>query len=202
LTAVSGESAKFLAGGEFPFPVGRDNDGNIQIEFKPFGVGLGFTPVVLSEGRISMRISTEVSELTSDNAFVIAGVGTIPGLRVRRAETTVELPSGGSMVMAGLLQQSTTQNIDGLPGLRNLPILGSLFQSRDFKSGETELVVIITPYIVDATSRQNLASPTDGFVLPSDAETVLLSRLNAVYGEKGKPKAPGTLKGPIGFIVR
>jgi pilus assembly protein CpaC len=201
LTAVSGESAKFLAGGEFPFPVSRDRDGNVQLEFKPFGVGLGFTPVVLSEGRISLRISTEVSELTSENAFV-SDVGTVPGLRVRRAETTVELPSGGSMVMAGLLQQSTAQNIDGLPGLKNLPILGSLFQSRDFKSGETELVVIVTPYLVEATSRQNLALPTDGFAPPTDAETVLLSRLNAVYGEKGKPQAPGTLKGPIGFIVR
>ena len=201
LTAVSGESAKFLAGGEFPVPVSRDRDGNVTLEFKPFGVGLGFTPVVLSEGRISLRISTEVSEITSENAFV-SPLGTIPGLRVRRAETTVELPSGGSMVMAGLLQQSMSQNIDGLPGLKNLPILGALFQSRDFKLGETELVVIVTPYVVEATSPQNLASPTDGFVTPSDAETILLSRLNAVYGEKGKPQSPGTLKGPIGFIVR
>ncbi|NOT39701.1 MAG: type II and III secretion system protein family protein [Alphaproteobacteria bacterium] len=215
LTAVSGEAAKFLAGGEFPVPVARDRDGNVQIEFKPFGVGLGFTPVVLSEGRISLKISTEVSEITGENAFVsqgglsvdsngnlisIAGV-TIPGIRVRRAETTVELPSGGSMIMAGLLQQQIKQNIDGIPGLKNLPILGSLFQSRDFQSGETELVVIVTPYLVEATSPQNLASPTDGFVPASDAETVLLSRLNAVYGEKGK-KPQGALKGPIGFTVR
>src|SRR6185436_8317351 len=141
LTAISGESAKFLAGGEFPVPVSRDRDGNVQIEFKPFGVGLGFTPVVLSEGRISLRISTEVSEITGENAFVsqggtftdtngntitVPGV-TIPGLRVRRAETTVELPSGGSMVMAGLLQQSMRQNIDGVPGLKNLPVIGALF---------------------------------------------------------------------------
>jgi pilus assembly protein CpaC len=215
LTSVSGESAKFLAGGEFPVPVARDRDGNVQIEFKPFGVGLGFTPIVMSEGRISLRISTEVSEITSENAFVAqGGLGvdsdgdliqvpgiTIPGVRVRRAETTVELPSGGSMVMAGLLQQTQKQNIDGIPGLKNLPILGSLFQSRDFQSGETELVVIVTPYLVEATSPKNLASPTDGFVTPSDAETVLLSRLNAVYGAKGKP-AQGSLKGPIGFIVR
>ena len=216
LTAVSGEAAKFLAGGEFPVPVARDRDGNVQIEFKPFGVGLGFTPVVLSEGRISLRISTEVSEITGENAFVsqgglsvdsdgnliaVPGV-TIPGLRVRRAETTVELPSGGSMVMAGLLQQSMKQNIDGIPGLKNLPILGALFQSRDFQSGETELVVIVTPYLVEATSPQNLALPTDGFAPPTDAETVLLSRLNAVYGAKGKAQPQGQLKGPIGFIVR
>ncbi|MEQ1755247.1 MAG: type II and III secretion system protein family protein [Micropepsaceae bacterium] len=214
LTAVSGEAAKFLAGGEFPVPVSRDRDGNVQVEFKPFGVGLGFTPIVLSEGRISLRISTEVSEITSENSFVsqggistdgngntlqINGI-TIPGLRVRRAETTVELPSGGSMVMAGLLQQSMKQNIDGIPGLKNIPILGSLFQSRDFQSGETELVIIVTPYLVKATSPQDLASPTDGFVPGSDAETVLLSRLNAVYG-KGKP-VQGTLKGPVGFTIQ
>jgi pilus assembly protein CpaC len=214
LTAVSGEAAKFLAGGEFPVPVSRDRDGNVQVEFKPFGVGLGFTPVVLSEGRISLRISTEVSEITSENSFVAQGgvtTGsdgtvtqvngiTIPGLRVRRAETTVELPSGGSMVMAGLMQQSLKQNIDGIPGLKNIPILGSLFQSRDFQSGETELVVIVTPYLVKAVSPQDLASPTDGFVPPSDAETVLLSRLNAVYG-KGK-QVQGSLKGPVGFTIQ
>lgn len=215
LTAVSGESAKFLAGGEFPVPVARDEDGNVKIEFKPFGVGLGFTPVVLSEGRISLRISTEVSEITGENSFVAqGGLGldangkliqvpgiTIPGLRVRRAETTVELPSGGSMVMAGLLQQSMRQNLDGIPGLKNLPVLGSLFESRDFQSGETELVVIVTPYLVEPTSPKNLASPTDGMVAASDAEAVLLSRLNAVYGKKDAP-AQGSLKGPVGFIVR
>jgi pilus assembly protein CpaC len=216
LTAISGESAKFLAGGEFPVPVSRDRDGNVQIEFKPFGVGLGFTPVVLSEGRISLKISTEVSEITGENAFVsqggtvidsnnnvitVPGI-TIPGLRVRRAETTVELPSGGSMVMAGLLQQSMKQNIDGIPGLKNVPILGALFQSRDFQSGETELVVIVTPYLVEATSPDDLASPTDGFSPPSDAETILLSRLNATYGPKGHGQPKGALKGPIGFIVQ
>jgi len=180
-------------------------------------VGLGFTPVVLSEGRISLKISTEVSEITSENSFVsqggsftdpsthtvttVAGI-TIPGLRVRRAETTVELPSGGSMVMAGLMQQSMKQNIDGIPGLKNLPVLGALFQSRDFQMGETELVVIVTPYLVEATSPDNLASPTDGFAPPSDAETVLLSHLNATYGPRGQGQAKGQLKGPIGFIVQ
>jgi pilus assembly protein CpaC len=119
---------------------------------------------------------------------------------VRRAETTVELPSGGSMVMAGLLQQSMKQNIDGIPGLKNMPILGSLFQSRDFQSGETELVVIVTPYLVKPVAARDLASPVDGFVPPSDAESILLSRLNAVYG-KGKP-VQGSLKGPVGFTVQ
>jgi pilus assembly protein CpaC len=215
LTAVSGESAKFLAGGEFPVPTSRDRDGNVQIEFKPFGVGLGFTPVVLSEGRISLRISTEVSEITGENAFVsqggsftdsngntttVAGI-TIPGLRVRRAETTVELPSGGSMVMAGLLQQTMRENIDGIPGLKNLPVIGALFQSRDFQNGETELVVIVTPYLVEPTPAEALQAPTDGFAPASDAETVLMSHINATYGPKDS-KPPGSLKGPVGFIVQ
>jgi pilus assembly protein CpaC len=214
LTAVSGEAAKFLAGGEFPVPVSRDKDGNVQIEFKPFGVGLGFTPVVLSEGRISLRISTEVSEITGENAFVsqggivvvdgvtytVPGI-TIPGLRVRRAETTVELPSGGSIVMAGLLQQQTRQNIDGVPGIKNVPVLGSLFQSRDYQNGETELVVIVTPYLVDPARPQDLATPLDNFVPASDMETVLLSRMNAVYGAPGGAPVKGDVKGPVGFIV-
>ncbi len=199
LTAISGESAKFLAGGEYPVPVGRDQDGNVTLEFKPYGVGLGFTPVVLSDGRISLRISTEVSELTSENALILGDVA-IPGLRVRRAETTVELPSGGSMVMAGMLKQDMKQNIDGLPGLKNIPVLGSLFQSRDFQSGETELVVIVTPYLVKSTARTALATPADGFVPPTDAESVLLSRLNAVYGKR--EKADGKLKGPAGFTIQ
>jgi pilus assembly protein CpaC len=216
LTAVSGESAKFLAGGEFPVPVARDKDGNVQIEFKPFGVGLGFTPVVLSEGRISLRISTEVSEITGENAFVsqggvvfdsngnllsVPGI-TIPGLRVRRAETTVELPSGGSLVMAGLLQQQLKQNIDGIPGLKNVPVLGSLFQSRDYQNGETELVVIVTPYLVDAVAPEMLASPTDNFAPATDAETILLSRMNAVYGGRDGRDVKGAVKGPVGFIVQ
>lgn len=199
LTAISGEAATFLAGGEYPVPVGRDQDGNITLEFKPYGVGLGFTPIVLSDGRISLRISTEVSELTAENALILSDV-TIPGLRVRRAETTVELPSGGSMVMAGMLKQDMKQNIDGLPGLKNIPILGSLFQSRDFQSGETELVVIVTPYLVKPAARTALATPVDGFVPPTDAETVFLSRLNATYG-KGD-KVEGKLKGPAGFTVQ
>ena len=203
LTAVSGESAKFLAGGEFPVPVARDSEGNVQIEFKPFGVGLGFTPVVLSEGRISLRISTEVSEITSENAFVASGTNgiTIPGLRVRRAETTVELPSGGSIVMAGLLQQQMKQNIDGVPGLKNIPVLGSLFQSRDYQNGETELVVIVTPYLVDPVNPQKLVTPVDNWAPATDEETVLLSRMNAVYGSKGGHGVKGDVKGPVGFIV-
>ena len=161
LTAVSGEAAKFLVGGEFPVPSGQDENGRVSVEFKPFGVGLGFTPVVLSDGRISLKLSTEVSELSNEGSFTLSnGNGapalTIPALSVRRAETTVELPSGGSLMIAGLLQQQTKQNIDALPGMTSLPILGALFRSRDYLNGETELVVIITPYIVDPTHPQDL----------------------------------------------
>ncbi|WP_293212904.1 type II and III secretion system protein family protein [Parvibaculum sp.] len=205
LTAISGESAKFLAGGEFPVPTSRDRDGNVQLEFKPFGVGLNFTPVVLSEGRISLKISTEVSELSSDGAFVLQGSSstgvTVPGLKVRRAETTLELPSGGSLVMAGLLSDTTRQNIDGVPGAKDMPVLGQLFRSRDYQKNETELVVIVTPYLVDPTSRKNLVLPTDGFAPASDMDTILMGRLNATYGARGATPGDKPLQGPVGFVV-
>jgi len=205
LTAISGESAKFLAGGEFPVPTSRDRDGNVQLEFKPFGVGLNFTPVVLSEGRISLKISTEVSELSSDGAFVLQGAGgggvTVPGLKVRRAETTLELPSGGSLVMAGLLSDSMRQNIDGVPGVKDVPVLGQLFRSRDYQQNETELVVIVTPYLVDPTTRDKLALPTDGFAPASDMDTILMGRLNATYGARGAATGDKSLQGPVGFVV-
>ena len=134
LTAISGETANFLAGGEFPIPISED-DGKISVEFKPFGVALAFTPLVLSEGRISMKISTEVSELSNENS-VSFGLLNIPGLKVRRAESTIELPSGGSLVMAGLISDETKQSIQGQPGLKNLPVLGALFRSRDFIKSE------------------------------------------------------------------
>lgn len=204
LTAISGESAKFLAGGEFPVPTGRDRDGNVTLEFKPFGVGLGFTPVVMSEGRISLKISTEVSELTSEGSFLL-GNGesgtTVPALKVRRAETTLELPSGGSLVMAGLLSDSMRQNIDGVPGAKDVPVLGPLFRSRDYQKNETELVVIVTPYLVDPTNRKNLALPTDGFAPASDMDTILMGKLNATYGASGAAPKDRSLKGPVGFVV-
>jgi pilus assembly protein CpaC len=203
LTAISGESAKFLAGGEFPVVIGRTTDSGgvptLQIEFKPFGVGLGFTPVVLSEGRINLRVSTEVSELSQDNS-VSLGAGSIPGLKVRRAETTIELPSGGSMVLAGLIQEKTRQDINGVPGLKDVPILGALFRSRDFQSNQTELVVIVTPYIVDAVNEKHLATPLDGLNIAHDGQTILFGRLHKVYGVAGQaPK--GGYQGSVGFIV-
>lgn len=208
LTAISGESASFLAGGEFPIPVGQDSDGDIIIEFKPFGVGLSFTPVVLDEGRISLKVSTEVSELTNEGALTLATGGnsafslTIPGLKVRRAESTVELPSGGSLILAGLIHEATKQNINGFPGLKNLPVLGALFRSRDFENTETELVVIATPYIVDPVNRGQLARPDEGFAQASDHEVTLMGRLNAVYGLRTGERPRGAYHGDIGFIVK
>lgn len=206
LTAVSGEAAKFLAGGEFPVPVGQDDTGRITVEFKPFGVGLGFTPVVLSGGLISLKISTEVSELSNDGAFTVSNGEdvaplVIPGLNVRRAETMVELPSGGAMMIAGLLREQTKQAIDSLPGMTNLPVLGTLFRSRDFLKGETELVVIVTPYLVKPTSPDRLQTPADGLRLASDPETILLGRLNRAY--KARPQPPGApaYQGPYGYVI-
>jgi pilus assembly protein CpaC len=203
LTAISGESAKFLAGGEFPIIVGSafDDAGRrlVSVEFKPFGVGLGFTPVVLSEGRINLKISTEVSELSSEFTVSLGG-STIPGLKVRRADTMVELPSGGSMIMAGLIQESTRQQINGLPGAKNLPVLGALFRSRDFQANQTELVVIVTPYITNPVNENQLRTPIDRLNVATDTQTILFGRLNKVYGTTGSaPK--GTYHGNVGFIV-
>ena len=206
LTVVSGEAGKFLVGGEFPVPTGQDATGKVSIEFKPYGVGLGYTPIVLSGGRISLKLSTEVSELSSLGAFTLASSTggaslVVPGLTVRRAETTVELPSGGSLMIAGLLQQQTKQNIDALPGMTSLPILGSLFRSRDYLNGETELVVIITPYIVDPTRPQDLQTPADGLRTAGDMSTVLLGRLNKVVKAPTGANAGRAYQGPVGYVI-
>ena len=207
LTAVSGESAKFLAGGEFPVPVSQDNEGRITVEFKPFGVGLGFTPVVMSSGRISLKVSTEVSELTNTGAFTSSTTLTIPALDVRRAETTVEMQSGSSMMIAGLLQANYKQTVAALPGLTTLPILGALFRSRDFENDETELVVIVTPYIVKPGDPDQFQTPADNLQIAGDAETVFMGRLNKVI--KPKDGAPGSApaapsqpyQAPVGYVI-
>jgi pilus assembly protein CpaC len=202
LTAVSGETANFLAGGEFPVPVGSTEDG-ITIEFKPFGVGLGFTPIVLSEGRINLKVSTEVSETTTDG-FSLAGPTTstsitIPGLRVRRASTTVELPSGGSLVMAGLIQENQKHELNGIPGIKDVPVLGTLFRSRDYQNEETELVVIITPYIVNPVHRDELVTPDQNLNMATDEQTIFMGWLNKVYGVNGGGGPDGTYHGNYGF---
>ncbi len=205
LTSVNGESASFLAGGEFPIVVGRDDRGTILTEYKPYGVNLSFRPVVLSEGRISLQISVEVSELTNSGAVTI-GAGTpnaisLAGLNVRRVTNTVEMPSGGSMMIAGLLQETMRQNIDSLPGLMTVPVLGSLFRSRDYQSGETELVVLVEPYIVTPTSPGRMQTPADGLRIATDAQTIFFGQLNQAYGSPAPtPQGPGW-QGPVGYVI-
>lgn len=198
LTAVSGEAAKFLAGGEYPVPV-VDEKGSMSVIYKEFGIGLAFTPIVMSEGRISLKIETEVSELSSDGAVTLSNIS-IPGLKKRQAKSTIELPSGGSLAIAGLISEDTRQNIDGMPGLKNIPVLGTLFRSRDFIKSETELVVIVTPYAVRPTSRANLARPIDGLGDPTDMKANFLGHINRIYGRSTLPPSGG-LKGDYGFIV-
>jgi len=194
LTAVSGEPAEFLAGGEVPYVTGIDTQsGTSSVAFKKFGVQLSFTPVVLSEGRISLKIDTSVSEIAS----YVSGN---PLFKTREAKTVVELPSGGSLALAGLISNDTRQNIDGLPGAKDIPILGTLFRSRDFQNEETELVVIVTPYLVQPTSRQQLATPADGLAPATDRKADFLGQLNRIYG-KGESLPSGGLKGDYGFIV-
>lgn len=270
LTAVSGETASFLAGGEFPIPIGQ-NAGVISIEFKEFGVGLGFTPLVLDKGRINIKVSTEVSEISSLNNFSLSGssvtlpgapgtpapadqfvqiddngdgvpdrivnltslaAGEVPGfpiigqpvarpqgtpagapttitqtglnvpsLTVRRAKTTVELPSGGSLVMAGLLQENMRQTVSGIPYLKDIAVLGQLFRSRDYQNAETELVIVVTPYLVDPTHDSKLTDPSKGFVAASDMQAILLGQVAAAYGSAGAGVQEKTLQGPMGFIL-
>jgi pilus assembly protein CpaC len=205
LTAISGESATFLAGGEFPIPAGVTCDpltGQCRpsIEFKKFGVSLNFTPVVLSEGRISLKVVTEVSELSGEGALPLLGL-TIPSIRTRRADTTVEIPSGGSLALAGMIQEQTKQAINGTPGLMQLPILGTLFRSRDYVNRQTELAIIITPYVVRAVAQKELSRPDDGFADASDPAGMFLARLNRIYRVSGKPEPARSYHGNYGFIL-
>jgi pilus assembly protein CpaC len=209
LTAISGESATFIAGGEFPIPAGFSCDPvthvcTTQIAYKKFGISLNFTPVVLTEGRISLRVMTEVSELSNDNAITLNQGGnslTVPSIRTRRAETTLEIPSGGSMAMAGLIQEQTKQAINGMPGLDQLPVLGALFRSQDFVNNQTELMVLVTPYIVRAVAQKELSRPDDGFAPASDSQSTLLAQINRIYGISGRVEPVGNYQGNFGFII-
>ncbi|MEM6414587.1 MAG: type II and III secretion system protein family protein [Pseudomonadota bacterium] len=264
LTAVSGESANFLAGGEFPIPVAQI-DNVVTLEFKQFGIGLGFTPLVLDKGNINLKVSTEVSEITTEDNFALSGssvtipgsppppddirltdtdgdgiedtvinltsiaAGEVPGagllgapaprpqgtaptvststglnipaFTVRRAKTTVELPSGGSLVMAGLLQENMRETVTGIPALKDVPLLGQLFRSRDYQNSETELVIIATPFIVKPTDANALTDPSKGFVSTTDAEAILLGKMTSTYGLAGQGVEEKALEGPIGFIL-
>jgi pilus assembly protein CpaC len=209
LTAISGESATFIAGGEFPVPAGYSCDPTThvcttQISFKKFGISLNFTPVVLTEGRISLRVMTEVSELSNDNAITLNQAGnslTVPSIKTRRAETTLEIPSGGSMAMAGLIQEQTKQAINGLPGLDQLPVLGALFRSQDYVNNQTELMVLVTPYVVRAVAQKELSRPDDGFAPASDSQSTLLARINRIYGISGRVEPVASYQGNFGFIT-
>jgi len=209
LTAISGESATFISGGEFPISTGvtcqTTAAGSVgqcapSVAFKKFGISLNFTPVVLTEGRISLRVMTEVSEVSNDNSINITGI-TVPSIKTRRAETTLEIPSGGSMAMAGLIQDQTKQAINGLPGLSQLPVLGSLFRSRDYINNQTELMVLVTPYIVRAVKQKDLSRPDDGFASASDPQTDLLGSINRIYGIPGRVEPARNYRGTYGFIT-
>jgi len=176
-----------------------------SIDFKNFGVSMNFTPVVLSEGRISLKVMTEVSDLSSDNALPISVPGaanvTIPSIRVRRADTTVEIPSGGVLAMAGMIQEQTKQAINGIPGLQQLPVLGTLFRSRDYVNNQTELMILVTPYIVHAVAPKDVSRPDDGYADVSDPAQILLGRLNKIYGVNGRADPNRTYNGRFGFIM-
>ncbi len=198
LTALSGETASFLAGGEFPVPISQDL-GSITIQYKQYGVSLAFTPVVLDDGRISMRVRPEVSELSSQGTIRLNGFD-IPALTTRRAETTVELGSGQSFMIGGLLSNSNVNAIDRAPGLGNVPVLGAMFRSTRFRRSETELVIIVTPYLVKPVSANQIALPTDGYKAATDLERVLLGKSGSGKsgGERPKPTMgqPATVVAP------
>jgi pilus assembly protein CpaC len=209
LTAISGESAKFMAGGEIPVPQGENCTpqtfgGTLcttTFTYKPVGVSLNFTPVVLSEGRISMRVATEVTEIDGDRQIKYQDVNA-PAFKTRRMDTVVELPSGGVLASAGLIQTQTRQAVNGFPGLMNLPILGTLFRSRDYIREETELVILVTPYIAKPSAPGEIARPDDGFADSSDPQAWLLARMNRLYGGKGGGTGtPVGYKGRAGFVI-
>lgn len=203
LTALSGETAAFLAGGEFPIPLYNTNN-TVTVEFKTFGVSLAFTPTVLDAGRVNLRVRPEVSQLSQAGSVVLNSI-TIPALTTRRAETTVELGSGQSFVIAGLLQNNTNHDISKVPFLGDVPILGALFKSDRFRRNETELVIIVTPYVVRPVSATRMALPTDGYVAPNDVERILggLSYRPQLpeRGEAPRGKDGRGLVGPSGFVL-
>jgi pilus assembly protein CpaC len=185
LTALSGETADFLAGGEFPVPISQGL-GTTAIEYRKFGVSLAYTPTVLANGRISIRVRPEVSELSSQGAVTLNGFQ-IPALTIRRAETTIELGSGQSFMIAGLMSNSAQNSIEKAPGVGDLPILGNLFRSTDFRKGETELVIVVTPYLVKPVNANDIKLPTDGFNAPNVLESTLLYQQNKEGPYTGRP---------------
>lgn len=201
LSALSGEQAQFLVGGEYPVPVSQSSGSGgttIGVEFKTYGIALNFQPVVLSEDRINLTVKTEVSELTSDGAVTIGSL-TIPALRVRRASTTLEVPSGGAMVLAGLIKDDVRQAITGIPGLLNVPVLGALFRSRDFQQSQSELVIFIEPLVVRPTHVSKLQRPDQNLRPAGDAAAMFMGRVNRIY-RSGDGAPNGAYSGRFGYI--
>lgn len=193
LTALSGETASFLAGGEIPIPIAQSL-GQIAIEYKQYGVSLAFTPIVLADGRISMRVRPEVSQLTSAGSVTLNGF-TVPALSTRRAETTVELGSGQSFMIGGLLQNSHFNTTEKAPGVGDLPVIGALFRSNSFRRSETELVIIVTPYLVKPVNAGDIALPTDGYKAAGDLQRVLLGQ--SFDGKSGAERPKPTMGNPV-----
>ncbi len=202
LTAVSGETASFLVGGQFPVisPSQGSTGTSISVVYKDFGVRLTFTPVVLGGGLINLRIATEVSQLSTQGQVTANGF-TIPALSVRKAETTIELPSGGSIAIAGLLQNDIQNTIRGLPFLKDIPVLGSLFSSTEFQRSESDLVIAVTPLIVKPVDPRQMAYPTDGFGPASDFNMYFMGKLHAQYAKPGSEAISARPRGPHGFIL-
>ena len=197
LTAISGKEASFLAGGEFPVPTDVSADGKVSYTFKEFGVKLKFTPTVKSNGIISLALDTSVSELTTEGS-ISAGTITIPATKNRQAITTVEMPAGQTLAIAGMLQDSVRQQVNALPGLGNIPILGALFRSRDFLHSQTELVILVTPYL--ASPGPEPVKPTDNFHVAGDAEAIFLGHMEQMYGV-GSDGMRGSYSGSVGFVL-
>jgi pilus assembly protein CpaC len=204
VTAVSGESAKFLAGGTVPIVVGQSCSGGAcspNLTQQPYGVTLNFTPVVLSEGRIQLRIATEVTDVDPSVQVTFAGIA-VPGFRTRSNTTTVELPSGGSVASAGLVSTQTEQAINGFPALMNLPVLGALFRSRDYQRNETELLITVTPYIVHPVDPNQVVRPDQNFQDASDPQGWFLGRVNRIYSTSQSLQPMPGYSGKIGFITQ
>ena len=219
LTAVSGEKATFRVGGEFNIVTSQEIDPDTnalkyEVEKIDYGIGLEFLPTVLSAGRISLKIRTQVSEPTMQGSQTFfSGLGrgqryrnassmNAISIRKRLADTTVELPSGGSMMIAGLVQDDVRQAFNGVPGLSKVPVLGALFRSRDFVRNETELVIIVTPYLSKPTARNALAKPDDNFTPASDGAGMFLGRVNRVYGTMKTNLPNGRYHGVVGYIYK
>jgi pilus assembly protein CpaC len=204
VTAVSGESAKFLAGGTVPIVVGQSCSGGAcspTLAQQPYGVTLNFTPVVLSQGRIQLRIATEVTDVDYSAQIAFAGIS-VPGFRTRSNTTTVELPSGGSVAAAGLISTQSEQAINGLPALMNVPVLGALFRSRDYQRNETELLITVTPFIVHPIDPNQIVRPDQNFQDASDPQTWFLGRVNRIYSTSQSLEPMLGYAGKVGFVTQ